>query len=70
MSILAVEELTSGADAVQFTTTEVFSRTSYGAPLRPTGLLPIRAAARLERHGVDVRDVVSDPERTGTRAEP
>lgn len=69
-SILAVEELTSGADAVQFTTTEVFTRTSYGTPLRPTGLLPIRAAARLERHGVDVRDLVSDPERTSTRAEP
>jgi pilus assembly protein CpaF len=57
-SVLAVEELTSGSDAVQFTTTELFSRSRVDAPLEPTGLVPIRAAHRMERHGIEVRDLL------------
>lgn len=56
-SILAVEDLTAGPDAVQFTTTELFSREREGSDLEWTGLLPIRAGRRLERHGFDVRDI-------------
>ena len=54
-SVLAVEELTSGSDAVQFTTTELFARPRVDGALEPTGLVPIRAGQRLEQHGVDVR---------------
>ena len=54
-SILAVEDLTAGADAVQFTTTELFRRDRHDGELRPTGQLPIRAGRRLERAGHDVR---------------
>lgn len=57
-SILAVEDLTAGADAVQFTTTELFSRTRSDGPLRPTGLLPMRAIERLERAGIDGRELL------------
>ncbi|CAN5605669.1 ATPase, T2SS/T4P/T4SS family [soil metagenome] len=59
-SIIAVEDLTAGADAVQFTTTELFSRERDDAELRWTGLLPIRAGRALERHGFDVRKVCDD----------
>jgi pilus assembly protein CpaF len=57
-SIIAVEELTAGPEAVQFTTTEVFGRTRLDSPLTWTGLVPIRAGARMERVGVDVRHVL------------
>jgi pilus assembly protein CpaF len=57
-SITAVEDLTAGPDAVQFTTTELFHRTRLDSELVPTGLLPMRAAERLERHGHDVRDLL------------
>jgi pilus assembly protein CpaF len=60
MSIIAVEELTAGQDAVQFTTTELFSRSRYEAPLTPTGLLPLRASQRLERTGIDARSLLLD----------
>lgn len=54
-SILAVEDLTAGPDAVQFTTTEVFRRAREDEELVWTGLLPVRAGRRLERHGFDLR---------------
>lgn len=54
-SITAVEDLTAGPDAVQFTTTELFHRPRLDSELVPTGLVPMRAAERLERHGHDVR---------------
>lgn len=63
-SIIAVEELTAGPDAVQFTTTELFRREHLRGELRPTGLLPIRAAATFERAGLDVRDLLG-PSRGG-----
>ena len=57
-SIVAVEDLTAGPDSVHFTTTDVFARDRHDAELCPTGLLPIRAGRRLERMGVDVRDLL------------
>ena len=60
MSILAVEDLTAGQDAVQFTTTELFSRVRYETQLTPTGMLPLRATHRLERAGIDVRSLLDD----------
>ena len=62
MSITAVEDLTAGQDAVQFTTTELFARVRNDAPLEPTGLIPLRASERLERAGSDARTAP----RTGT----
>ena len=57
-SIIAVEDLTAGPDAVQFTTTELFGRARLDTPLEPTGLLPLRATHRLERAGADVRSLL------------
>jgi pilus assembly protein CpaF len=59
MSIIAVEDLTAGPEAVQFTTTELFSRSRYDAALQPTGQLPVRAARALARAGSDVRSLLS-----------
>ncbi len=57
-SIIAVEDLVAGPDAVQFTTTEVFARARRDAPLAWTGMLPIRAGRRLEQHGYDPRQLL------------
>jgi pilus assembly protein CpaF len=57
-SITAVEDLTAGPEAVQFTTTEVFTRCRSEAELAWTGMLPIRAGRRLERCGIDVRQLL------------
>lgn len=61
MSITAVEDLTAGPEAVQFTTTELFARARHGSTLEPTGLLPLRAAGRLERAGHDIRRLLAVP---------
>ena len=61
MSIIAVEDLTAGPDAVQFTTTELFTRARDDAPLETTGVLPVRATRALERIGVDVRSLLPAP---------
>lgn len=60
-SILAVEDLAGGADSVHFTTTDLFARDAAGGALRCTGMLPLRASARLERAGYDVRDLLPAP---------
>lgn len=54
-SILAVEDLVSGTDAVQFTTTEVFARTPGDTALSWTGHLPVRLGRSLEVAGIDLR---------------
>ena len=59
-SITAVEDLTAGPDAVQFTTTEVFARAGLDSELAWTGVLPIRAGRRLERSGVDLRGLLGE----------
>lgn len=61
-SVLAVEDLAAGPDAVQFTATEVFRRDSHGR-LTWTGEVPVRAAERMARHGLEVRDVLRARER-------
>jgi len=54
-SILAVEDLASGPDSMQFTCTEVFVRDRPAAPLRWTGHVPVRVGTMLADHGIDVR---------------
>ncbi len=58
-SIIAVEDLVAGPEAVQFTVTELFRRDAAGR-LAWTGDLPVRAAERLARHGTEVRDLVTE----------
>jgi pilus assembly protein CpaF len=53
--IITVEELQTGPDATSFTTTEVFSRSRFDAPLTWTGNLPIRSRRAFEEAGVDLR---------------
>ncbi|MBV9951960.1 MAG: CpaF family protein [Acidimicrobiia bacterium] len=60
--VVAVEDLSGGAEATNFTVTEVFQREGLGAPLAWTGSLPIRAERALRDHGFDVRGLV-DPTR-------
>jgi pilus assembly protein CpaF len=60
--IIAVEDLAGGADATQFTVTELFEADSTGA-LRWTGLVPQRLAAAFRRSGDDLRRVL---DRDGT----
>jgi pilus assembly protein CpaF len=55
-SVVAVEDLTAGAESVQFTTTELFRRDRDG--LSPTGEVPLRAGERMRRSGVEVRHVL------------
>ncbi|MGB6059685.1 MAG: ATPase, T2SS/T4P/T4SS family [Microthrixaceae bacterium] len=59
-SILAVEDLTSGPDAVNFTTTELFSRDREHASLEPTGLIPLRATKKMARFGFDTRTLLGE----------
>jgi pilus assembly protein CpaF len=53
--IVAVEDLQSGPDATAFTTTQVFSRARWDAPLRATGAMPVRCGRAMEEAGIDVR---------------
>ena len=66
-SILAVEDLTAGPEAVQFTTTELFRRERSGDPLHSTGLVPIRVGRELDRSGVDARELLGAPANTAGR---
>lgn len=56
-SIIAVEDHTAGAEAVQFTTTELFHRDT-GGRLVSTGNVPLRAQDRMRRHGHDVTELL------------
>jgi pilus assembly protein CpaF len=58
--VVAVEELQTGRDGVQFTVTELFSRPRHDEPLSWTGNLPVRAGRFLEDAGYDVRALL-DP---------
>jgi pilus assembly protein CpaF len=53
--VVAVEELQGGAEAVAFTTTELFRRARADGELEWSGLVPVRAAKALKSHGTDVR---------------
>ncbi len=60
MTILAVEDLAGGSDAVQFTATEVFERPRHGAPIERTGAVPPRLARAFARVGLDIIEVLED----------
>lgn len=59
--ITAVEDLAGTAEAVQFTTTELFSRPQPGEPLRWTGNLPVRLDRLLRASGTSARHLVEAP---------
>ena len=54
--VVAVEDLQAGADATQFTMTEIFTRRTLRHPLEWTGAMPSRLTAAFERAGLDIRD--------------
>ena len=56
--ILAVEDSQTGADATRFTTTGLFARERWDAPLTWTGHLPIRAADAFADAGVELRSLL------------
>ncbi|HKY16771.1 MAG TPA: ATPase, T2SS/T4P/T4SS family [Microthrixaceae bacterium] len=56
-SVIAVEDLAGGADAAQFTVTELFECPSRTADLAWTGLVPARLTAALAVEGIDARDL-------------
>ncbi len=57
--VIAVEDLAGGADAAQFTVTDLFDRTGEDGELRWTGVVPQRLTAELERHGTDLRELLA-----------
>jgi pilus assembly protein CpaF len=56
-SIVAVEDLAGGADATQFTVTEIFEADEHGL-LHWTGLVPQRLAHAFRKAGYDVHAVL------------
>ena len=62
-AIMAVEDLTAGADAVNFTTTDVFGRDMPGDELTWSGLVPMRVGERMQRCGEDVRALLENGDR-------
>jgi pilus assembly protein CpaF len=56
--ILAVEELQTGPDATNFTTTELFRRARWDEPLVWTGNLPVRSLRAFEEAGCDLRELL------------
>lgn len=58
--IIAVEDLTGGFDAAQFTVTELFTREGPAAPLRWTGNIPTRMERALRLNGCDLRALLQD----------
>jgi len=54
--VVAVEDLIAGADASQFTLTEVFQRRTVRDQIAATGAVPSRLAALFDRHGLDIGD--------------
>ena len=58
--VVAVEDLAGGAEATQFTVTEVFRRSGSDGPLVWTGDLPARAGRALADAGFDVRRLLAD----------
>jgi pilus assembly protein CpaF len=57
--VLAVEDLHVAAGGVAFTTTSLFARPRYHAPMVWSGNLPVRATRALKLAGYDVRSLLS-----------
>ncbi len=53
--ILAVEDLQTGPEGTAFTVTELLRRSSWDAPLRWTGNLPLRCRRAFEEAGFNLR---------------
>lgn len=60
--VVAVEDHAAGADAVAFTTTEVFGRRRPDGPLQWSGAVPVRATAAFEAIGCDLRTTLGGDE--------
>jgi pilus assembly protein CpaF len=52
--VVAVEDLSAGPDATQFTVCELFARPRRGAELTWTGNVPVRAARAFEEAGIEL----------------
>lgn len=59
--VVAVEDLAAGPEASHLTVTPLFSRSSPGAPLAWSGVLPVRAGPALAAAGFDLRSCSSAP---------
>jgi pilus assembly protein CpaF len=57
-AIIAVEDLQGGADATQFTVTDLFERRTPREPLQWTGALPSRLTTEFEKAGLDIRSLL------------
>jgi pilus assembly protein CpaF len=60
VEIVAVEDLAGGAEATQFTVTELFRRAGPDEPLMWTGHVPVRLGRALAATGCDVRRLLDD----------
>ncbi len=58
--VIAVEELVAGAEASQFTVTEVFGRRTIRDQIVSTGAVPSRLGALFEHAGLDITDHIGD----------
>lgn len=58
MEIVAVEDLAGAGESTAFTTTEVFSRSTYDGELAWTGNVPARAAASFATAGIDLLELL------------
>ncbi len=56
--VVAVEDLQGGADAVAFTTSEVFRRPRHDDELEWTGIVPVRPARAFAAAGYDLRSIL------------
>ncbi|QXC62397.1 Flp pilus assembly complex ATPase component TadA [Aquihabitans sp. G128] len=66
--VVAVEDLAGGAEATQFTATDVFGRDEPGAPLRWSGQVPVRIERLLRNAGIDLHLLLDDLDAPGTEA--
>jgi pilus assembly protein CpaF len=67
-SVLCVEDLSGSADAIQFTSTEVFARATADSELVWTGHLPVRLGRALADSGVDMRALLASAPPEGARS--
>ena len=58
--VLAVEDLAGGAEAVNFTATDLFRRATSDGPLRWTGQLPVRMERAVAEAGFDLHELLDD----------
>ncbi|MHB8464311.1 MAG: CpaF family protein [Acidimicrobiales bacterium] len=59
LEIIAVEDLSTGAESSAFTVTDLFQRPRAREPLQWTGIVPVRATRALDRAGFDARALLA-----------